>query len=311
MAATVIAVSLAGVWRLLAFVAFWLTAAGMCAATEDYQPQFADKPAAAAPKEQIFAVYPLHNPERLHAAYAPLAEYLSAHVPGVHFRLEASRSYGDFERKIEARHAHFLLCNPRQIVLAVKHGYHVFAKSGGDADHYGIILVRSDSAIQNVSDLKGKKVSFPAPGALAGTMLPQYYLHSHGLDVRHDLESTYVGSQESSILSVYHRVSAAGATWMAPWKQFQALHPEIARALVIKWRTEPLPDNGVAVRDDVPVDLAEQVAALLLRLGDDDAGRAALAAIPAPGFERASAETYASTVEFLRRFNAEIRMEPE
>ena len=37
---------------------------------------------------------------------------------------------------------------------------------------------------------------------LAATMMPQYYLHTHGIDVNRDVETRYVGSQESSILNV-------------------------------------------------------------------------------------------------------------
>jgi len=69
---------------------------------------------------------------------------------------------------------------------------------GDDENFRGIILVRKDSAIENVADLKGKAVSYPAPTALAAAMMPQYYLQTHGLDVMNDLDNRYVGSQASS-----------------------------------------------------------------------------------------------------------------
>ncbi|MEZ4694041.1 MAG: PhnD/SsuA/transferrin family substrate-binding protein [Aliarcobacter sp.] len=49
----------------------------------------------------------------------------------------------------------------------------VFAKMGDDENFRGIFLVRKDSGIKNFEDLKGKKISYPAPTALAATILPQ------------------------------------------------------------------------------------------------------------------------------------------
>lgn len=46
----------------------------------------------------------------------------------------------------------------------------------------------------------------------------------------HDIQS-HVGSQESSIMSVYLHHSAAAATWPAPWISFQKERPEAAKEL--------------------------------------------------------------------------------
>ncbi len=74
---------------------------------------------------------------------------------------------------------------------------------GDDENFRGIIIVRKDSHFNQVRDLKGKAVSFPASTALAATMMPQYYMQTHGLDVTKDIDIRYVGSQESSIMSVF------------------------------------------------------------------------------------------------------------
>src|SRR6056297_1277016 len=59
-----------------------------------------------------FAVHPLHNPVRLHEVFNPLMTYLTAKVPHARFRLEASRNYAHYNRKIEAGQPDFLLPNP-------------------------------------------------------------------------------------------------------------------------------------------------------------------------------------------------------
>jgi phosphonate transport system substrate-binding protein len=95
----------------------------------------------------------------------------------------------------------------------MKHGYHVFAKMGDDENFRGVILVRIDAKIHHVSDLKNKRIAYSAPTALAATLMPQYYLQTHGLNINTDIENIYVGSQESAIMNVLNRKVVAGATW--------------------------------------------------------------------------------------------------
>ena len=269
-------------------------------------PLYAAKPATAN-KEYVFAIHPLHNPVRLFEVYGPLIEYLNRNIPGTTFRLEASRNYEEFESKLYARQFDFALPNPYQTLNSLGHGYHVIAKMGDDFRFTGIILIRRDSGIKQVSDLKGKKVSYPARTALAATMMPQYYLQTHGLDVNRDIENLYVGSQESSIMNVYLGNVAAAATWPLPWDAFQKEHPDQARELELKWETEPLINNGVVARDDVPQALVKRVAQLLDTLHTSEEGKAILARMPLSRFELADDKRYRVIENFLHKFSRNVR----
>ncbi|HEY5994325.1 MAG TPA: PhnD/SsuA/transferrin family substrate-binding protein, partial [Gallionellaceae bacterium] len=70
-------------------------------------------------KEYIFAVHPLHNPARLFEVYGPLIDYLNRNIPGVTFRLEASRNYEAFEEKLYGRKFGFALPNPYQTLKSL------------------------------------------------------------------------------------------------------------------------------------------------------------------------------------------------
>jgi phosphonate transport system substrate-binding protein len=280
---------------------------GTAIAGPEYQPSFSGKPGTQETAEYVFAVHPLHNPERLFAVYGPITDYLSARMPGARFRLEASRNYEEYEKKLYSRGPHFALPNPYQTVRSLRHGYHVFGKMGDDQNFRGIILVRKDSKIESVSDLKGKKVSYPAATALAATMMSQYYLHTHGLDVNKDIENLYVGSQESSIMNVFLGFTAAGATWPTPWLKFQEQHADKAKDLVLKWQTETLPNNGLVVRDDVPPEVAKKVGELLFSLQDSPEGQALLKEIPLSRFEAATDQTYDPVRTYLHQFSISVR----
>jgi phosphonate transport system substrate-binding protein len=270
------------------------------------EPQFTARSPAAV-KEYVFAVHPLHNPARLFEIYGPVIDYLNRNIPEARFRLEASRNYEEFDRKLYAREVDFALPNPYQTLNSLKRGYHVIAKMGDDRKFTGVVLVRRDSGIKEIADLKGKKVSYPARTALAATMMPQYFFHTHGLDVNRDIVNLYVGSQESSIMNVYLGDVAAGATWPLPWESFQKEHPDKARELELKWETAPLINNGVVARDDVPAELAGKVARLLDTLHTTAEGRAMLSRMPLSRFELADDQRYRVIEGFLREFSRSVR----
>lgn len=254
-----------------------------------------------------FGIHPLHNPNRLHEIFGPVMNYLDRHIPGANFRVEASRNYATYDEKLFSGEFHFSLPNPYQTVTSVDTGYRVFGKMGDDHNFRGIILVRKDSSIEQISDLKGKPVSYPAPTALAATMMPQFFLHQHGLDVMRDVDNRYVGSQESSIMNVFHGHTVAGATWPPPWRALSKERPELAEQLVVKWQTDPLPNNGLVVREDIPQALVEQVSKLLFELHTHEEGRVMLERMELSRFEPATNATYEPVRAFLKAFSEQVR----
>jgi phosphonate transport system substrate-binding protein len=279
-----------------------------CGKSEDstYELQL-DKHGKSEAKEYVVGIHPLHNPRRLMDVYGPIIEYIDSHIPEAKFKLEASRNYEEFDKKLDEGHFDFAMPNPYQTVRSLKHGYRVFGKMGDDQDFRGIILVRKDSHIDEVSDLKGKAVAYPSASALAATMMPQYYLHTHGIDINKDIENRYVGSQESAILNVFRGHVAAGATWPVPWEAFSAEHPDWASQLEVKWQTATLQNNGWVVRQDIPQAIVEKFKALLIGLSSSEQGRQMLAKLPISRFESADDETYQPVRDFLTIFSAQVR----
>ncbi len=253
------------------------------------------------------AVPPLYNPKLLTAAYQPLVDHLNTQLTGAQLALEASRDYPAFEAKVAAREPNFLLPNPWQTLQAIKLGYQVIAMAGDSEDFRGIFIVRRDSSVRLPTDLKGKVVGYPAPTALAACIMPQYFLHTQGLDVMRDTRSLYVGSQESSIMNVYLGEVAAGATWPPPWRLFQKDHPEEAAQLRVIWQTGPLVNNAVMVRDDVPEPVRAQVQAGLLSLAQTPAGQAILANMATAAFYPANNASYDVVASYIARFEREVR----
>ena len=274
---------------------------------EDQGPRFGEKP----PSEDVpvykLAVHPLHNPAKLLQAYQPLVDFLNGRLRGARLTLEASRDYANFEEKYQARKPGILLPNPWQTLQAMGVGYHVIAMAGEPTDFKGIFVVRRDSGLKQPADLKGKSVSYPSPTALAACIMPQYFLHTHGITVNSDIENRYVGSQESSIMNAHLGLTAAGATWPPPWRAFQKEHPREAAELIVIWETDPLINNSVMVRDDIPASVEKQLRTLLVGLLETPEGKAILAGMETARFLPATDEDYAVVRQYVARFEREVR----
>lgn len=295
-----------GLWGAFAVAAVIALAACGEHDARSYRPEYAAAPAQS-PHEYTFGIHPQRNPEKLHAVFGPLIDHLNARLPDVHFTFEAARNYATFDRRIAERSFEFVLPNPYETLLAIDRGYRVFAKMGNDEDLRGLIVTRRDSGIESLADLKGRAVSFPAETALAATMLPLYFMQTHGLDVRRDIEARYVGSMESSLMNVYMGNVAAGTVYPPAWRMFVAERPAIARELRIVWETESLPDNSVMARDDMPDELVDRVRATLLALHTTPEGREVLERMDTTAFEPATDTTYDPVRGFLKRYRDTFR----
>lgn len=255
-----------------------------------------------------FAVHPLHNPQKLIETYQPLINDLNQNLDGARIELEASRDYQVYEDKIDQREPAFLLPNPWQTLEAMKKGYNVIAMAGNPNDFKGIIIVRKDSHINTPQDLIGKTVAYPSPTALAAAIMPQYFLHQTGLNINKDIQNNYVGSQESSIMNVFLGSAAAGATWPPPWRAFEKDHPQEAAQLKVIWQTEPLLNNSVMVREDIPSALADRVRKYLLNLHQSDQGQKILAEMETEQFYAADNARYDLVRDYVQRFEQEVRL---
>ena len=269
--------------------------------------KYSSAPATAALPTYRLAIHPLHNPQKLAAAYQPLVDHLNRQLTGVRIELEASRDYQAYEEKFRARGPELLLPNPWQTLEAIKVGYRVIAMAGDAADFKGIFIVRKDSGIKTPADLKGKIVSYPSHTALAACIMPQYFLHQNGIDVMKDIRNVYVGSQESSIMNAYLGQSAAAATWPPPWRLFEKDHPTEAAQLQVIWETPSLLNNSVMVRDDVPAASSEKIRQVLLDLATVPEGQAILAGMATARFHAADNVTYNQVRDYVATFEKAVR----
>jgi two-component system sensor histidine kinase TtrS len=148
------------------------------------------------------------------ARWQPLADYLSASVPGWRFEL-VPLTLASAPRQIEAKGIDFLLTNPGHFVtLAERFGLSALstreraarqdrADSGNDGLlQYGTaIVVRKQSPIQALDDLKDRKVAAVSPDAFGGFQMAWREFQAQGIDAFHDFGSMrFMGFPQDAIV---------------------------------------------------------------------------------------------------------------
>lgn len=258
-----------------------------------YAPKFAAPAAKAKVAEYPFAVTPMSNIRDIYDVFQPILDHLNANLPDARLVLEVPLGLAEHERQLQARAYAFALSNPHHTWRAAQRdGYRIFAKMGNDDAFRGIWIVRRDGGIGALTDLKGRKVSFPPRSALAATMMTQMQLKQAGVDPARDIDAIYVGSQHASIMAAFQKTAAAGATWPLAWASFQRMYPDQAAELDARFPTGALVNQGILARDDVPPDLVRRVGELMVAMNQTDQGRALLARVPMTGFEMAGPAQY-------------------
>ena len=248
-----------------------------------------------------FAIHPLHNPKRLFGAYQPLVEHINRSATEFQMKLIASRDYGVFERRLYGGDFAVALPNPLQALRCLAAGYDVVGKMADDERFHGIIITRKDSGILFAEDLSGKRLSFPAPTALAATLMPKFFLKTRGVDVQEELIH-YVGSQESAIMNVYLGKTDAAGTWSLPWDLMLLKRPEIGKALKVQWHTDSLVNNALVMHKDLPAAHKRAILKLLFTLHESPEGQAILRNMNVSQFKSGSADDYRPVETFLQSY---------
>lgn len=232
------------------------------------------------PVDLAFGIVPQQSASKLATLWTPILAYLSQKTGyAIHFK--TARDIPTFERRLAAGDYDLAYMNPyHYTVFSQRPGYRVFAAEK-DRMLTGIIVVRKDSLYQDIAELDGQTVAFPAPAAFAASLLTRAQLKTIGVSV----VPKYVSSHDS----VYH--AAAMGLYPAGGgvvSTFDNLDPAIKEKLRIIWKTKEYSPHAIASHPRVPATVIKRVQQAMLDMNQDPQGRALLSAINFQGIRRAT-----------------------
>jgi len=143
------------------------------------------------------------------------------------------------------------------------------------------ILVRTDSGINSIADLKGKKFAFVDALSASGYLYPSLVIKQKtGQEPKTFFSATtFAGSHPNAALAVYNKQVDGAAMFIDARDSLVSANPDIKTATKVIDTAGPIPNDGVALRKGFPDDVAKQVKDALLAYSKDAAGAKVLSAL--------------------------------
>jgi len=152
----------------------------------------------------------------------------------------------------------------------------------GSDVYYGQFLVRADSDLQRLEDIAGRRIGYTDAASTTGHIFPKAMLIKRGIA---PAQEVFLGGHPQAVLAVRDGKVDVACTWHSPVRDGQiqdarklvlATFPHIVDEVRILARTEPIPNDLVAVRATLPAPIRERVKDGLLRYVATPEGREAL-----------------------------------
>jgi phosphonate transport system substrate-binding protein len=185
----------------------------------------------------------------------------------------------------------------------------------GVGEYHSIFLVRKDSGITSVEDLKGKMIAFSEQKSTTGHFLPETYLITNALTLSEqaapnsavpgdEVGYIFAGSPENMLASLMDGKVAAGAEEGAVYDD---LTQEQKDQLVVLANTQDIPRSFLMASAKMNDSLRERIVAVLKEAANTEKGTAALKSIKKTAKFDDFPSGSQATMEFLQGLFAPVK----
>ena len=147
----------------------------------------------------------------------------------------------------------------------------------GSTTYAGQIIVRADSGIATLEDLKGKVMCWVDPASTSGYIIPRIMLAANGVDPDNDFAQTIeAGSHNNVVTQDYNGDCDAGATFADARTGIEEEFPDVLEQVVVLATTSDIPNDSVSFISDFPAEMRTEIVAALLDIAASPEGQEAL-----------------------------------
>lgn len=131
-------------------------------------------------------------------------------------------------------------------------------KSGNINDHYkSVLVVKKDSNIKSISDIKGKRIGFTDERSTSGYIFPRILLKESGIDFKKDFASVFMLKKHPKIMGALASDSIdVGATFEEAVNESKSEYGDIFR--IIAYSRE-IPYDAVVAAPHIKSDLVDKI----------------------------------------------------
>ncbi len=238
---------------------------------------WAEKEPTAAAKEQplVLGVFPRRRASSTIELFGPLASYLSQQL-GREVKLETAKDFDTFWQNVAARRYDIVHYNQLHYIEShEKYHYDLFAinEEFGSKTISSAIIVRKDSGIRSLQDLKGKKIVFGGDKrAIIAYVINKILLNRAGLKDG-DYSEILAKNPPNAIFSVFVKQADAVGVGDNGLKLPIVTSQIKTDEMLVLAQSEPLPSHPWAVKRELDDALKHSIGRILLGLTDTPEGR--------------------------------------
>ena len=245
-------------------------------------------------KTYTFDVVPQLTAAKIYTTWSPLLQRVGQDA-GLCFELRVSATIPEFEQKLLKGEPEFVFLNPYHAVLA--HQKKKYQPLLADSEDLltGILVVRADSPIKTLEELKGKSITFPAPNAFAASLLIRAELAKKKIDIT----PVFVKTHSNVYRSIIGKDAVAGG---GVNNTLDNEAPEVRQQLRVLFETPAYTPHPIVTHPSVTVTVRDRFLKAMLKLTQDDEGRKLLDGI---NLQKPQAVTYAKHYKPLESLQLE------
>ncbi|MDY6980906.1 MAG: phosphate/phosphite/phosphonate ABC transporter substrate-binding protein [Pseudomonadota bacterium] len=230
-------------------------------------------------RSYTFGIVPQQPPSELAKLWTPFLSYLSEKT-GYRLVFATSRGIGPFSERLYDGNYDFSYANPYHYTVAHDRvGYEAIAKRK-NVSLRGILVVRADSNIADVSELDGQEIGFPSETAFAATLVTRAHFNKNNISVT----PQYVNSHNAVYRGVINGRFPAGGGVM---RTFNNLPEKERNKLKIFWTSDDYSAHAFMAHPGVPSEVVEKVQQAMIEMAKDEVGKRWLKRIKIPAIEAA------------------------
>lgn len=227
-------------------------------------------------KPLILGIHPYLSSTEIHRRFSPLAEHLSRELGRpVHIHIESS--YESHINMAGKGKVDIAFMGPASFVKLTRRFGRVpllaAFETKGSRTFRGIIVVRKDSGIKTLSQLRGKKFAFGDVNSTMSYLVPYYMLIRSGVDLKSLGGHDFLTNHDNIALGVLSGDFDAGAL------KEDISNDYAGQGLTALAISDPMPDHIFVARTGLPADTVRKVSKILLALRDTEDGRRVLGSI--------------------------------
>ena len=227
----------------------------------------------------VMSFVPSGDTQQIIASGDKLAQMIQDKT-GLVIKANVGTDYAAVREAMGAGKAHIGWLNTFNYVLAhEKYGVDVALVTVryGSTSYKGQIIVRADSGIKSLADLKGKVMCWVDPNSTSGYIVPRILLKANGIDPDKDFAKTIeAGSHNNVVTQVYNGECDAGATYVDARSSVEKDIPDVKEKVVVLATTEDIPNDNVSFIKDFPKESRDKIVNALLEISKSEEGKQAL-----------------------------------